>query len=45
LRNPINKAFKEEFFKVFGLDPNKSYVDNCILTGTPRTSEVINALI
>jgi hypothetical protein len=41
LRNPKNKAFKEEFFKAFGLDPFKSYVDNCILTGTLRTSELL----
>ena len=44
LRNPNNKAFKEELFNVFGLDPNKSYIDNCILTGTVRTNELIKKL-
>jgi len=44
LRNPKNKAIKEELFKVFGLDPHKSYVENCILTGTIRTTDLIKKL-
>ncbi len=31
LRNPLNKSIKEEVFKVFGLDPDGSYVENLAL--------------
>lgn len=34
LRNPANKKIGEELMTVFGLDPEKSYDDNCVLTGT-----------
>ena len=41
LRNPINKSIKDELFKVFGLDTNKNYFENCKLTGTKSTMEII----
>jgi len=29
LRNPMNKEIKREIFENFGLDPNKTYLENC----------------
>jgi hypothetical protein len=40
LRNPKNKSIKEELFKVFGLDINKTYYENSILTKTILPSEI-----
>ena len=40
LRNPNNKTVKDEIFKAFGLDPNSNYLENCLLTGTPKTIEI-----
>ena len=40
LRNPKNKAVKDEIFKAFGLNPNSNYLENCLLTGTPKTIKV-----
>jgi hypothetical protein len=44
LRNPKNKEIKNELFKVFGLEPNKTYYENSILTGTILPSEIIKQL-
>lgn len=44
LRNPNNKEVRNELFKVFGLDPNKSYLENCKLTKTILTTELIKQL-
>lgn len=44
LRNPKNKAIKEELFKTFGLDANKSYYENSKLTKTKSPSEIIGEL-
>lgn len=40
LRNPKNRAIKNELFKTFGLDSNKTYCKNSILTGTKLPSEI-----
>ena len=40
LRNPRNIEIKNELFKVFGLDPNKSYYKISKLTGTKLPSEL-----
>ena len=40
LRNSKNQEIKNEIFKVFGLDPNKTYIENSILTKTPLPSEI-----
>jgi hypothetical protein len=34
LRNPANKAVRDELLSTFGLDPEKGYDDNCRLTNT-----------
>jgi hypothetical protein len=44
LRNPKNKAIREELFTVFGLDPHKSYFENSKLAGTKLPSEIIKEL-
>ena len=44
LRNPKNKEIKNELFKVFGLDANKSYFENSKLSGTKLPSEINNQL-
>lgn len=44
LRNPNNKNVKDEIFKVFGLDPEKSYFENCKLTGTVLMTEFLKKL-
>ncbi|MFP5039415.1 immunity 26/phosphotriesterase HocA family protein [Parasediminibacterium sp. JCM 36343] len=44
LRNPRNQHIKEEIFKEFGLDPTKSYVDNCKITGTQLTTDLIKQI-
>lgn len=44
LRNPQNREVRDEILKAFGLDPNKSYIDNCKLTGTELTTELIRRL-
>lgn len=41
LRNPTNSEIKKELFRVFGLDANKSYAENCKLTKTILPSESI----
>jgi hypothetical protein len=44
LRNPKHKAIRQELLKAFGLDPDKKYTDNCKLTGTESTTEIIRRL-
>ena len=44
LRNPKNNEVKREIFNTFGLDPDKSYFENCKLTGTALTTEFIRQL-
>lgn len=44
LRNPKNKAVKNEVFQIFGLDPDKGYLENCKLTGTQRTTDLLKQL-
>lgn len=43
LRNPKNQAKRNEILGAFGLDPDGSYERNRNLTGTPRTTELIQA--
>jgi len=40
LRNPKNKAVKDEILSAFGLAPNRNYLENCLLTGTPKTIKI-----
>jgi len=40
LRNPLNIKIKEEIFYAFGLDPNKDYCENSVLTETVLPSEI-----
>jgi hypothetical protein len=42
LRNPRNASFRKEILEAFGLHPEKSYIENCGLTGTPRTVDLLN---
>lgn len=44
LRNPKNQAKRKEILNAFRLDPDGSYERNRKLTGTPRTTELIEAL-
>lgn len=44
LRNPNNSQIKNELFKVFGLDSNKSYLDNSKLTKTVLPTELLKQL-
>lgn len=44
LRNPKHKATKQEILKTFGLDPNKNYHENCILTGTKSIIEILRQI-
>ncbi|NEU08631.1 hypothetical protein GZH53_09940 [Flavihumibacter sp. R14] len=44
LRNPKHKATRQEILKTFGLDPDKNYTDNCKLTGTEPTTEILRLL-
>jgi hypothetical protein len=44
LRNPKNKQIRDEIFRVFGLDPDKSYYENSIQTKTALPSEINNQL-
>lgn len=44
LRNPKNKEVKDELFKKFGLDSNKSYYENSKLARTKLPSEMIKQL-
>jgi hypothetical protein len=41
LRNPRNARIRAEIMSAFGLDPGKSYAENCRLTGTPRTMDIL----
>ncbi|RFZ91799.1 hypothetical protein D0C36_10115 [Mucilaginibacter conchicola] len=41
LRNPANKNIREELMKLFGLDASKSYDENCSLTATLTSEDVI----
>jgi hypothetical protein len=34
LRNPANSLIREELMTAFGLDPQKNYVENCLITNT-----------
>ena len=44
LRNPANKAIREELFSTFGLNPAKDYDDNCRLTNTIDSKTLIKSL-
>lgn len=44
LRNPANKEIKDEVFRVFGLDPKLGYAENCKLTNTIRTTDLLKSL-
>ncbi len=44
LRNPNNLKVKNELFKVFGLDINKSYLENSRMTKTPFPTKYIEKL-
>lgn len=40
LRNPINKGIRHDVLSLFGLDPTKSYIENCKLTKTLLPSQI-----
>ncbi|NQZ76240.1 MAG: immunity 26/phosphotriesterase HocA family protein [Ekhidna sp.] len=40
LRNPLNKEIKIEILENFGLDPNKSYLENCQKIGIDPIAEL-----
>jgi hypothetical protein len=44
LRNPVNKAVREELMNAFGLNPTKNYDDNCRLTNTIDAETLIKTL-
>ena len=44
LRNPQNLAIRNEIMAAFGLDPAKSYDENCELTKTIKTSDLLKLL-
>lgn len=44
LRNPQNNDIKEEIMDALGLDPQKGYDDNCLLTNTMSTTELLTLL-
>lgn len=44
LRNPKHKATRQEILKAFGLDPDKNYIDNCVLSGTEPTTEILRRI-
>jgi hypothetical protein len=44
LRNPNNEEIKNEIFVAFGLNPKLSYVENCRLTGTISTTDLLKQL-
>ncbi|SEG71829.1 immunity 26/phosphotriesterase HocA family protein [Sphingobacterium lactis] len=44
LRNPNNRKVKYELFKVFGLDPHKTYIENSELTSTPLPNTIIEKI-
>lgn len=44
LRNPKHKSTRQEILQAFGLDPYKNYIDNCKLTGTQMTTEILRRL-
>jgi hypothetical protein len=44
LRNPQNKHIRNEIMEAFGLQPDKGYEENRILTGTQKVSDVIKNL-
>jgi len=41
LRNPQNQQTKKEIMKAFGLDPDKSYDENCFIAKTINTKELL----
>ena len=41
LRNPQNQPIKNEIMKTFGLDPAKSYDENCLIAKTMNTSTLL----
>jgi hypothetical protein len=44
LRNPQNRQIRVEIMKKFGLDPNKSYEENCDLTKTIKTIDLLSKI-
>lgn len=42
LRNPANKAIRDEIMKAFDLDATKDYDANCKITGTPDSKTLID---
>ena len=44
LRNPANQNIKNEIFIAFGLNPTKNYIDNCKITDTQKTTNVIKQI-
>lgn len=42
LRNPKNEAIKKEIMTAFGLDHRKSYDENCLLSNTINSRDLIN---
>ncbi len=44
LRNPDNDGIRQEILTKFGLDPSKSYEENCKITGTKDVIELIKEM-
>lgn len=44
LRNPQNREIRAEIMKQFGLDPDKGYEENCDLTKTIKTVELLKKI-
>jgi hypothetical protein len=44
LRNPKNKAIRNEILLAFGLDPDRNYAENCKLAGVGKVTDVIKQL-
>jgi hypothetical protein len=41
LRNPQNQPVRSEIMNIFGLDPHKSYDENCLVTKTISTADIL----
>jgi len=41
LRNPQNQSIRSEIMKAFGLNPHKSYNENCLITETMDTADLL----
>lgn len=44
LRNPKNSIIRNEIFSIFGLDSDKDYLQNSMLTSTPLPNQIIEKI-